>query len=865
MICVFRLDGRMTLIFGNTGMRNLYWLQLSLLSILFALVLPACTSETEEIRSGSALLVPVVSVDPLVYTSQGPVSEGVIENVPEARQLALRVTSSSGQYSATWPSLEEYSAREPYRPGTYVVEAFSDVAAGEGFDTPYFYGLTPVMMESGATAQANIKCTLANAVFDIIFSDEFCSAFSDATAMVHCEGGGYFPFPPEESRKAYLRAGRTYIYLTLTLPSGESAEFLSTVMETQEQHLYSLAFDADLSGSYPVVIVSSDSSTTSDDIRIVLTPEFLASAAPELLPVGFEPSQPISLIEGDVPQTPVGITLSGAPAESLLLSVSANSITSRGWPDEIDLAKASDSEIADLKELGLKITRSGGVISSVDLTDALAYLRSYDSHASFTFLAMSADGKVSGPLALNVDVEPAQLSVISVSDVVMGLDLAQIKLLSSSSDLVDNIAFETQTDGQAGWSRAEVISLEKYESRPGEWDAMIRIDHTSASTLELRILYCGSEVDRKKIKQIAPKSVNSVDAYSKLAVIRVAAEDPDMLELIVSQSKVYLNGSLWRAVTHQPENGLIIVGGLNPSSRYELKTTLFEDPSGVSGAFSNAVTFETESATQLPNGSFEEVDDGVNYKNLPSGGRYSQNIVDIYNQQNYTSFSGYVPRSWANVNSKTFCTSARNHNTWYMYPSTVTITDATDGAYAVCLQTTSFDVNGPAIADYLQTSTPYVGYSRNIPEIAHKAAGKIFLGSYSFNPSTLEETYVEGIEFRSRPTSLNGYYRFVPSLADIYDAGLIQVEIIGSVNNADIVISRATLRLTPVTGYTAFTIPLTYTHFGVKAKRLKVMVSSSDSPGSIAHETETIITYPDPETSTSHGGTLWIDNLTFSY
>ena len=94
---------------------------------------------------------------------------------------------------------------------------------------------------------------------------------------------------------------------------------------------------------------------------------------------------------------------------------------------------------------------------------------------------------------------------------------------------------------------------------------------------------------------------------------------------------------------------------------------------------------------------------------------------------------------------------------------------------------------------------------------------------------------------------------------------MVQVEVIGTVDNADIVIARATARLTAASGYTAFSVPLSYTHFGVKATRVKVMVASSESPGSIAHETATILTEPDPVTATSHGGTLWIDNLTFSY
>ena len=66
-------------------------------------------------------------------------------------------------------------------------------------------------------------------------------------------------------------------------------------------------------------------------------------------------------------------------------------------------------------------------------------------------------------------------------------------------------------------------------------------------------------------------------------------------------------------------------------------------------------------------------------------------------------------------------------------------------------------------------------------------------------------------------------------------------------------------------GYTAFTVPLVYESFGTKAARVKVMVAASPEIGSVAHETEAIVTVSDPKTATSVGSSLWIDELAFSY
>ena len=67
------------------------------------------------------------------------------------------------------------------------------------------------------------------------------------------------------------------------------------------------------------------------------------------------------------------------------------------------------------------------------------------------------------------------------------------------------------------------------------------------------------------------------------------------------------------------------------------------------------------------------------------------------------------------------------------------------------------------------------------------------------------------------------------------------------------------------TGYKAFSVPVTYEKFGVKATKMKIMIASSAFTGSIDEESSHVVTFSDPVTSTSLGGKLWIDNLTFAY
>ncbi len=177
----------------------------------------------------------------------------------------------------------------------------------------------------------------------------------------------------------------------------------------------------------------------------------------------------------------------------------------------------------------------------------------------------------------------------------------------------------------------------------------------------------------------------------------------------------------------------------------------------------------------------------------------------------------------------------------------------------------AWDINGEPVSDYIQEGTPYVKYNRNVPKIAYRAAGKMFLGEYVFDASTVTERYREGINFASRPSALNGYFKYVPSAADYEDNGLVEVSVIGVVNGKETIIANERLMLSATSDFTAFSLPIKYNHFGVKAVAIQVMFASSDTIGTISEETVTIKTVADCASASSVGSVLWIDNLSFSY
>ena len=195
----------------------------------------------------------------------------------------------------------------------------------------------------------------------------------------------------------------------------------------------------------------------------------------------------------------------------------------------------------------------------------------------------------------------------------------------------------------------------------------------------------------------------------------------------------------------------------------------------------------------------------------------------------------------------------------------MTIYDAVSGSKAIKLSSVAWDPKGEAIPDYAQTPGEYVPYNKNIPNISYRAAGKLFLGEYNYNATNNSEVYTEGISFNSRPTALNGYYKYTPGINQLHDKGIVIISIINRTNNSETEIAHGEFLFSGNSDYTAFNVPLSYKSFGIKATHLKIMLASTSNIGSIQDETMKIITTDNVSTASSIGSSLWIDNLTFSY
>ena len=238
----------------------------------------------------------------------------------------------------------------------------------------------------------------------------------------------------------------------------------------------------------------------------------------------------------------------------------------------------------------------------------------------------------------------------------------------------------------------------------------------------------------------------------------------------------------------------------------------------------------------------------------------------MVNRQNFTDVYVQWPKKyWASNNAKTFYTDSRNKNTWYMQPAAVLKPGLTDDVKAIVISSVGWDHDGEAIPDYVQLPGESLPYSNNVPAVAHRSAGRLFIGGYDYDPSTGSEVYTEGVNFSSRPSALNGYFKFLPDITHTDDKAFVEVRLTNISDGVETVIAHGSITFDTAPDYRTFSVPLTYTYFNRPASRLYVMFSSSVAAGSQEYEDDNVPVTAYPELGVMRGSSLWVSGLTFSY
>lgn len=852
------------------------------------LLLVSCANEDQQAASGYGAINVQISADYQVVpvTRSTPSPAETSEN-PDVNEFALKLVSTSGSFTRSWDCLADFDPAEKIPVGSYTMSAYHGDLEDEGFDKPYYLGEADVTVRDRENTPVEIHCTLANVKVTVEYSEAFKNYFADYATTVHATNGDYVKFVKDETRAAYVKPGKITIQTYLKKQNGIESTFEPAAIEDAKprQH-YRIKLDiADNAAGEAQLNISFDETTETQPITIDISDEVMEAPAPSFLPTGFVPGTTLEIKENSYPaEKAVNLSLTAkAGIASCTLTTTSACLQSKGWPREIDLVGMSTENSTLLNRLGLK-TKGFGEMGSkmgfIDFSEVFAHLSPTDGNDQHTFTLSAKDiyGKVSEtPVTLSVKSIPVTFALQTPEAVYVGSKTATIPV-EFDGEHIDQIKFSyLDASGSKINSNSTVVSNEG-----NLYQIKISIEATDKPVSVEASYANGAKTATTSIPVKTPDftiTAEEYDIWARRAIVKLTATDPQYQEAVEQYAVLYANSAgQWESVASTPSRGMYIITGLNPDTRYQLRGSCNSGQDNVN--YSGDCTLHTEAAASVPNGDFEEIAQTISVQDMKQGGQYS---VWPVNYQNTCSFTIQEPTGWASVNAKTCNLSAANQMSWFVIPSTYNTTltwnatrnfasstqtpdlyrnlTAQSGSNAMVVRNVAWDENGttPATSGGAFNTTYY---NTNVPNIANRSAGKLFLGSYSYAGGS--ESYTEGVGFTSRPSALKGWYKYTNDSSDPAETGVVTVTLL----NGQTVIGTGSANLSAAADYTEFSVPVVYSVTNQKATSLRIMITSSNHASyTQSEETATIKTSVSngQYESASRGATLTIDNLTFTY
>ena len=866
-------------------MKHLLWTGLCCAA---ALTITGCSDDTGFSATDTGSVSLSLDVDRGVLTAQqSRASLDEIVNGLSAADFTIRLTDEEGQ-AQEWP-YPEFTG-EHIRIGSYTIEAFYGKEGEEGFDKPYFIGSERITVKTDNVTSVTLSAAMANSAVRVAYTDAFRAYMAEYEASVRTAGsaeGIAYPASAGDD-DLFINAGDASLYVTFKTIQGKEATLKAADFTAAPRHRYTVTVDVNGGEIGDAVLsVKFDDETVAETREFTLSDELFNAPAPVVTPA----TQTIDVIEGSRPAEggKVNIVARGGLAAVRLVTESAW-LLGQGWPAEIDLLKANDSQRQFLTQKGLEVHglwNNPDRMAVIDFSAVIASLgAASDNLTRFRVEVEDNFGKVSDPSALlEVNVTPVTFAITGQDICIAGDEEATLTVDYNGGDLKED------------------LSVEYYDAASGMWDpmtvvAVAPVSRAASPSYRVTVKLPGGS-DNVKIRAtvgtLAPVDYTIVrgvpefalantpaDNFATTAFVSINCDNSEDSRRIAQIAKFELSadgGNTFRSLTPAIADGGVDLTSLQPSTSYVLRVT--------AGSLVRTVPFQTEAALAVPNGDFEDLVDAVSETDMQVGGRWTPTGASPYYDSHET-FNIKEPVGWATVNKKTASKNVSTRNSWFVMPSTVNTTmswtvtiprvfvtaaktevpsifrnmSAQSGSNAMHIRNVGWSMNGTRPDQWkngVVGSSDY--YCHNAANVSDRSAGKLFLGSYSIDGTV--ETYDEGVEFASRPRSLSGYYKFVRDANDASETGVVTVTLL----NGSQVIGRGTVQLQPSDDYTSFTVPVTYT-VKAKATSLRIMITSSNHASySQASESASIKTsnYMSRNENFALGAGLTVDNLTFNY
>lgn len=735
--------------------------------------------------------------------------------VPSPEQFSVSLEKSDGTFSRNWTGVESFNRESAFPIGDYSLTASYGSPDSEGFDNPYYKGSADVHVSPGVVTDATVVATLANSMVSIRYSDKFCENFSDYSASVQTEGHEWVVFAKSETRPAYIASTDVKVKLRLTNDAGQTVELVPAEFTAAPRHHYVVTMDVtDDTGNLELNVVFDDD-VVAETVNVSLTDDLFSAPAPKVTAKGFDPQNAMSVYEYAEAETkPEFHCFAFGGLRSATLNVVSSTGYSPAFGRRVELVGADDLTQQQLESEGVDCA---GFFRNVDKMGVVNLQKFIERLPAGNYeISLEIEDKLtraSEPVTMNVTVQPVTFSLEAPLQAEFLASQISVDVVTNCAGIRNKVTFKVP-DANNRMVNAEIKSVSQVE---GSGDA-VRLRYVLAISSRAQALidvegYLGNRLADVKVVMKEPEYTITPDAFARKVVLRIDADDQRTAKFL-RDNLVYYNGDtqIPSANVAHGSDGLITISSLTPSIQYlQVKAKV--------AAFEKTVpAFTTEAENDVPNGNFTASTQTININPINTGGQYSgvaKNLVGPPVKAYYliSSIVRSTPDGWANVNENTCYTGSANMNTWFVVPSTWE-----ENGQAV-VRSVGYNHNGTSPDPYEETG---VYYCKNAPADGafNKAAGELFLGSYSFNGS---ESRTDGIDWSTRPSTLSFDYSYSSYNNERGEAYIKLLDASGKV------LAQQTVALAASSSKVTKTVSLTGYPFGIKAAKIVLGFRSTQS------------------------------------
>ena len=592
-------------------------------------------------------------------------------DVPSPEDFSIKLEKSDGSYSKTWNSLssfKEEAAKSTFNTGSYTMTAFCGEKGKQDFNSPYFEASSTFAVLSDQTQEVSLQAELVNSMVKVNYTDAFKNYMKDYHTKIHTEGKtDDIIFRMDETKPAFLEPNKAALTVHFTTKDkdftrdiylGEFAPMAKTL------HNMTLDITENQNGNR-ALIISFDETLEDEDISIDLTNELYTTPPPVISCVGFNNGETLDMLEGAQSSSDLKMNVMAEGfIESATLTVESSNYEP-GWGKEIDLCKATDLQKQQIKTAGIEAVGFGFEAS----TDKSAFLtltkfcKGLPKGVHKISLVVTDKNECVSEIAC-VILNSEEITILKVGEkpIEYGSGTATLTL-DYNGQKPEDLVFRSNGQDLTVSSYEEDTSTRAFETKRYTF-TLTNVPETTKSEVEISVSHKTKSPEKFTIPVIVPEyQITEYDAFSKYAYLRVTAEDPSKLSVIIDNLVVKGNDNELNIANRDASTGIVTLSGLTQKTSYTITSSITGD------AWNNNISFTTETEEEIPNGEFSASTQTIHHEGVEVGGKYSYSKA----YQAKANIVRSEANNWASINAKTcWWDSPGAKNTWFQVPSTYT-------------------------------------------------------------------------------------------------------------------------------------------------------------------------------------------------